>query len=140
MKISTKARYAVMAMMELAMNDNSSPINLTDISRSQGISLSYLEQLFANLRKNGLVKGRRGPGGGYRLANSPTDISIAQIVNAVNDNTSAMHRRQANGDPYAPADMWDKLSDRISGYLEGITLAECMEASMGTSEMGQKTG
>lgn len=140
MKISTKARYAVMAMIELAMNENSSPINLTDISRSQGISLSYLEQLFANLRKNGLVKGRRGPGGGYKLAASPAEISIARIVNAVNDNTNAMHRRQSNGDPYVPADVWDKLSDRIAGYLEDISLAECMQASAGSVMAGQKTG
>jgi Rrf2 family iron-sulfur cluster assembly transcriptional regulator len=139
MKISTKARYAVMAMIELAMNENSSPINLTDISRSQGISLSYLEQLFANLRKNGLVKGRRGPGGGYRLAMPPNEISIAKIVGSVNDNTSAMHRRQANGDPYVPADMWDKLSDRITDYLEGISLAECMQSAESGS-FQQKVG
>lgn len=139
MKISTKARYAVMAMLELALNENSSPINLTDISRAQGISLSYLEQLFANLRKSGLVKGRRGPGGGYRLAAAPADITVAQIVSAVNDNTAAMERRSTKGE-YMPADLWDRLSDKIGHYLEGISLAECMENVETLESLEQKAG
>jgi DNA-binding IscR family transcriptional regulator len=104
MKISTKARYAVMAMLELAMHEKQGPLNLTEISQSQGISLSYLEQLFANLRDKGLVKGRRGPGGGYRIARDIKD-----------------------GEKYPPARLWEGLSAKIEGYLSNVSLAECME-------------
>lgn len=126
MKISTKARYAVMAMMELAMNEKRGPVNLTDISRAQGISLSYLEQLFANLRKHELVKGRRGPGGGYKLGNDPRQISIASIISAAND-TSPPYRDSADTTTvYPPSQLWSNLSGRIDQFLEGISLAECI--------------
>jgi len=126
MKISTKARYAVMAMMELAMNEERGPVNLTDISRAQGISLSYLEQLFANLRSHGLVKGRRGPGGGYKLGMKPEQITIASIIKAANDASPPFKNPAESGVNYAPAGFWESLSKRIDGYLEGISLAECI--------------
>ena len=80
MRLTTKGRYAVTAMLDLAINQNTKPVTLHDIASNQEISLSYLEQLFARLRKSGLVKGTRGPGGGYRLAREPGEISIADIV------------------------------------------------------------
>lgn len=129
MKLSTKGRYAVMAMLELAMNEKEGPVNLTDISKSQGISLSYLEQLFANLRKKGLVKGRRGPGGGYRLGLPPQNISIAQVVKAVNEPKSSS-RQALEGEygkmgDYVPFKLWINLSDKIYSFLSGISLADC---------------
>ncbi|MBT8112379.1 MAG: Rrf2 family transcriptional regulator, partial [Gammaproteobacteria bacterium] len=86
MKLSTKARHAITAMMDLAINDNYKPVTLADISQCQGISLSYLEQLFAKLRKSGLVVGVRGPGGGYRLSRSPNEISVAQVLSSIDEN------------------------------------------------------
>ena len=85
MKLSTKARHAITAMMDLSINDKYRPVTLADISQCQGISLSYLEQLFAKLRKGGLVVGVRGPGGGYRLARSPHAISVAQVISAIDE-------------------------------------------------------
>lgn len=126
MKLSTKGRYGVMAMMELALSDGRQPINLTDISRAQGISLSYLEQLFTGLRKKGLVKGRRGPGGGYRLAKPADMITIAEVIAAVSD-SSNNSKDLANN--YAPAHLWDQLSVKIENYLKGITLRECIDTA-----------
>ena len=84
MKLSGKGRYAIKAMINIALNKSKKPKTLLDISKHQGISLSYLEQLFALLRKHNLVSGVRGPGGGYKLSLEPKDISIAQIINAIN--------------------------------------------------------
>jgi len=85
MRLSTKGRYAVTAMMHLAIHDRYGPVTLAEISQCQGISLSYLEQLFAKLRKQSLVEGVRGPGGGYRLARFPDQITVADIISAVDE-------------------------------------------------------
>ncbi len=127
MKISTKARYAIMAMLELAMHEKQGPLNLTEISQSQGISLSYLEQLFANLRDKGLVKGRRGPGGGYRIAREVKEISVADIMLAVDDSRGANNKDTLDGEKYPPAKLWEGLSARIEGFLSNVSLADCME-------------
>ncbi|MFK7794263.1 MAG: Rrf2 family transcriptional regulator [Gammaproteobacteria bacterium] len=129
MKLSTKARHAITAMMDLALNDKVRPVTLAEISQSQGISLSYLEQLFAKLRKNGLVIGVRGPGGGYKLSRVPGEISVAQIISSIDeyrpqvtesDNAveSTLEKK------YVTHVMWDELSDKIYSFLNGITLAE----------------
>lgn len=91
MKLSTKGRYAVVALADLAMQDSASLLSLTEISRRQDISLPYLEQLFVKLRRAGLVESVRGPGGGYRLAKSSSDIRISDILEAVDETVSAMH-------------------------------------------------
>ena len=85
MKLTSKGRYAVTAILDIALNSNSGPVSLADISERQSISLSYLEQLFAKLRRDGLVKSVRGPGGGYRLGLPPSEISVAMIISAVNE-------------------------------------------------------
>ena len=85
MRLSTKGRYAVTAMMDIALHEEMGPVTLADISQCQGISLSYLEQLFARLRKGGLVEGVRGPGGGYRLARPANQISVADIIQSVDE-------------------------------------------------------
>ncbi|MGF1526086.1 MAG: Rrf2 family transcriptional regulator [Candidatus Competibacterales bacterium] len=136
MKLSTKGRYAVTAMMDLAIHDarNQGPMTLAEISQGQGISLSYLEQLFARLRKRGLVAGVRGPGGGYRLARPATEISVADIVVAVDDKANGVVAK-AGDDAKDPDQiditqaLWSELSCQILTFLEGITLGEFVQRS-----------
>ncbi len=130
MKLSTKARYAITAMMELALNENKKPITLADISEYQKISLSYLEQLFAKLRARGLVRGVRGPGGGYHLAKPASQLSIASIVAAINDEKSKHDENmviEQGSEQEVLESMWDNLSQKIYGFLEGITLQELVD-------------
>lgn len=127
MKLSTKGRYAVTAMMDLAIHDYEGPVTLADISSCQGISLSYLEQLFAKLRKSGLVEGVRGPGGGYRLGRPASQISIADIIAAVDENLDAT-RCQGNedchgGEKCLTHQIWTDLSRSLYEFLDGLTLA-----------------
>ncbi len=127
MKLSTKARYAITAMMELALNENKKPITLADISEYQKISLSYLEQLFAKLRARGLVRGVRGPGGGYHLAKSASDLSIASIVAAINDEKSKHDANmviEQGSEQEVLESMWDNLSQKMYGFLESISLQD----------------
>lgn len=127
MKISTKGRYAITAMIELAMRHKQGPVTLADISVEQSISVSYLEQLFAQLRKHGLVTGLRGPGGGYCLRRPASEISIADILRAVDDSVAATASK-----PLMPEDearpvslrLWDRLSHQIYDYLDNVSLAE----------------
>jgi len=128
MKLSTKARHAITAMMDLAINDNYKPVTLADISQCQGISLSYLEQLFAKLRKSGLVVGVRGPGGGYRLSRSPNEISIAQVISSIDENVQPQQEHSELAiqfdDRCITHQIWDELSTKIYNYLDGVSLGE----------------
>ena len=126
MRLTTKGRYAVTAMLDLALNQGKGAVTLQDIALKQEISLSYLEQLFAKLRSNGLVKGTRGPGGGYRLAQSAEAISVAAIITAV-DEKADMTRcgGEANcqdGKKCLTHELWTDLSLEIYKFLDGITL------------------
>jgi Rrf2 family iron-sulfur cluster assembly transcriptional regulator len=128
MRLSTKGRYAVTAMLDLALHKGESPVTLADISVNQGISLSYLEQLFAALRSKQLVRGIRGPGGGYFLAKSAEDISIADIICAVDEwveFTRCGGRENCHdGKRCLTHSLWNELSDEIFTFLSKITLAE----------------
>ncbi|QMU60979.1 MAG: Rrf2 family transcriptional regulator [Gammaproteobacteria bacterium] len=128
MKLSTKARHAITAMMDLAINDNYKPVTLADISQCQGISLSYLEQLFAKLRKSGLVIGVRGPGGGYRLSRSPSEISVAQVISSIDENVQPQQEHTELSvqfdDRCITHHIWDELSTKIYNYLDGVSLGE----------------
>lgn len=128
MRLSTKGRYAVTAMLDLAVHEGKGPITLAEISQCQGISLSYLEQLFARLRREGLVEGVRGPGGGYRLAKPPKDISIADIITAVDEKVDATlcegKENCQDGKRCLTHDLWNSLSEQIFNYLASINLAE----------------
>lgn len=128
MRLTTKGRYAVTAMLDLALHEDQGPITLADISARQGVSVSYLEQLFAKLRRCKLVESVRGPGGGYRLAGGPANISVAQIVEAVNDSMDAT-RCLGKGDCQQGEiclthHLWTDLSARLRDFLGEITLAD----------------
>ncbi len=128
MKLSTKGRYAVTAMLDLAIHEKKRPVTLADISQSQGISLSYLEQLFSRLRKSGLVRGVRGPGGGYHLAQGAAEITIAEVISAVDEKVDvtrcAGQENCLEGERCLTHDLWQELSQRIYDFLNTITLAD----------------
>lgn len=124
MRMSTKAQSAVTATLSLALHYKDGPLNVADLSEEQGISVSYLEQLFAYLRRGGLVQGVRGPGGGYILTRPASDISLADIVAAV-DGADEPKRRTGLGQDHSPtAEMWDDLSKVFYDFLKGITLED----------------
>ncbi len=133
MRLTTKGRYAVTAMLDLAINEARGPIRLAAISKRQGISLSYLEQLFAHLRREGLVRSVRGPGGGYRLRREAASISVASVIAAVNEDTDAT-RCGGKGDCQEGEiclthHLWMDLSDRIHAFLDDISLADLVARS-----------
>ncbi|MEJ2114855.1 MAG: Rrf2 family transcriptional regulator [Gammaproteobacteria bacterium] len=144
MKLSTKARHAITAMMDLAINDNYKPVTLADISQCQGISLSYLEQLFAKLRKGGLVIGVRGPGGGYRLSRSPNEISVAQVISAIDETVQPQQEHSELtiqfDDRCITHQIWDELSSKIYNYLDGVSLGEFTQRPEYQSLRQQATG
>ena len=128
MRLTTKGRYAVTAMLDLALHKDQGPVSLADISQRQGISLSYLEQLFAKLRKQTLVSSVRGPGGGYELDRDSASIFIAEIIDAVNESVDTT-KCQGKGDCQGGETclthyLWKDLSDQIHTFLEGISLAD----------------
>ncbi|MFT6371652.1 MAG: Rrf2 family iron-sulfur cluster assembly transcriptional regulator [Gammaproteobacteria bacterium] len=126
MRLSTKGRYAVTAMMDIALHEKQGPVTLAEISQCQGISLSYLEQLFSKLRQHGLVTGVRGPGGGYRLAKTADKISIADIIQSVDeklDMTKCGGKGDcSNGEKCLTHQLWFDLSCRLYEFLSGIKL------------------
>lgn len=128
MRMSTKAQSAVTATLSLALHYKEGPLNVADLSEEQGISVSYLEQLFAYLRRGGLVQGVRGPGGGYILTRPASDISLADIVAAV-DGPQAVEpaARPAFGQNGQTAEMWSDLSKVFNGFLKGITLEDVVK-------------
>jgi Rrf2 family iron-sulfur cluster assembly transcriptional regulator len=131
MRLTTKGRYAVTAMLDLALHAHEGPVSLSDVSLRQGISLSYLEQLFAKLRKFELVKSVRGPGGGYLLGRLETEIFIAQVVDAVNESMDTTRCQQKGdcqqGEKCLTHHLWSDLSDQIHSFLSSISLAELMK-------------
>jgi len=130
-RLTTKGRYAVTAMLDLAFHSQIKPVTLTDIAARQTISLSYLEQLFARLRRAGMVKGVRGPGGGYKLCRKTSDINIAEIIAAVNeplDSTKCGGEANCQKDQACLThDLWMGLSEQIRSYLKSISLADLLE-------------
>ncbi len=141
MKLSTKGRYAVMAMVELDIHSDNKPISLADIAERQEISLSYLEQLFAKLRRGGLVKSVRGPGGGYLLAHAGEETRISDIILAVDEPIRAT--RCTPGQPFGcrinksrcmTHDLWEELGNQIYLYLSSVTVADVINKRiLGTS-------
>lgn len=128
MRLTTRGRYAVTAMLDLALHYQSSPVALSAIAKRQGISQSYLEQLFSRLRKRGLIDGTRGPGGGYRLAKSSELISVADIIDAVDERVDATRcggLRNCHGEQSCLThDLWTDLSSQIRGFLDSVSLGQ----------------
>jgi len=131
MKLNSKGRYAVMAMADLAKYKGNKPINLTEISLRQGISLSFLEQLFLKLKKNNLVLSERGPGGGYILSKAPEDIKLSTIINAVDEKIKTLKCRKeskkgCNGKSVKciTHNLWDDLETHINSFFEKNTLKD----------------
>ncbi len=133
MRLTTKGRYAVTAMLDLALHAQKGPVSLAEISGRQGISLSYLEQLFSRLRKKSLVSSIRGPGGGYHLGKQMDTISVAEVVDAVNETIDTTRCQQKgdcqNGETCLTHYLWCDLSDRIHEFLSGITLRDLVDRS-----------
>jgi Rrf2 family iron-sulfur cluster assembly transcriptional regulator len=128
MRLTTKGRFAVTAMIDLGMRHHAGPVTLAGISERQRISLSYLEQLFGRLRRRKLVDSMRGPGGGYRLGRAAEDISVAEIIEAVDepiDATSCGGKRNCHDDQACMThDLWTSLNAHIHDYLSSVTLAQ----------------
>ncbi len=131
MRLTTKGRYAVTAMLDLALSHGKGPTALAEIAEHQGISLSYLEQLFARLRRASLVSAVRGPGGGYRLAREPSAIFVGEVISAVDEGVDATRcggeNNCQNDLPCLTHYLWLDLSSRIRDYLGGISLQQVMD-------------
>ena len=134
MKLSTKGRYAVMAMVDLAARAEDGPVALAAIAESQDISLSYLEQLFAKLRRNGIVRSVRGPGGGYRLARSANDIRISEVMEAVEETVDAMHTGAGASGAVSGSRaqsltnrLWESLSANVYVFLHQVRLSDVVK-------------
>ena len=141
MRLTTKGRYAVTAMLDLALHQELGPISLSDISRRQGISLSYLEQLFSRLRREGLVASTRGPGGGYSLSRPADSIAVGDVVTAVDEKVDSTRcgglTNCHNDERCLTHDLWSELSNQIYEFLNGITLAHLVERN-GVQEVAQR--
>ncbi|MEJ2360287.1 MAG: Fe-S cluster assembly transcription factor [Gammaproteobacteria bacterium] len=131
MRLTTKGRYAVTAMLDLALHFEDGPITLADISQRQCISLSYLEQLFAKLRRQGLVESTRGPGGGYRLSRAPKEIPVADVILAVDEKVETTRcgglANCQDDEQCLTHELWAELSQEIYQFLCGISLGDLVE-------------
>jgi Rrf2 family iron-sulfur cluster assembly transcriptional regulator len=136
MRLTTKGRFAVTAMLDLALNESGRPVTLAGISERQNISLSYLEQLFSRLRQGGLVKSVRGPGGGYRVALPLDEVSVSDIIRAVDEQIDATQcggHENCMGDTRCMThDLWTALNHKILDYLEGVSLAQLVASQKGS--------
>lgn len=148
MRLSTKGRYAVMAMVDLANHSAGHPVALADIAQRQEISLSYLEQLFGKLRKGGIVKSVRGPGGGYLLSRHPNQMRVSDIILAVDEPIQAT--RCTPGSPAGchhnkgrclTHDLWEELGNQIYLFLSSVSLADVLEKRvLGSSGVFSESG
>jgi len=142
MKLTTKGRYAVTAMLDLAIHSGAGPVKLAEISERQGISLSYLEQLFTRLRKEGLVSSTRGPGGGYALSRPSDEIAVADVILAVDENVDTTRcgglGNCHNDERCLTHELWTELSDRIRGFLAEITLGQLVKGNLDAAAAGRQ--
>lgn len=136
MRLTTKGRFAVTAMVDLAIHGGRGPVTLASISERQRISLSYLEQLFGKLRRNSLVESVRGPGGGYYLARSADKIKVSEVVVAVDEPLDATYCGERgdcrDGKPCLTHNLWLSLNERIYGYLDSVNLQQLVDGQAGS--------
>lgn len=137
MKLSTKGRYAMVALVDIALQPRDRLVSLADIARRQDISLPYLEQLFVKLRRGGLVESVRGPGGGYRLARCPTEIRVVDVLGAVDETVDAMHKGAgasggASGSKAQSLSnrLWQSLSAQVYVFLHQARLSDVVERTL----------
>jgi len=132
MKLTTKGRYAVTALLDLALHDGEGPVCLSEIAGRQDISLPYLEQLFTRLRRRGLVASTRGPGGGYNLGRTPADIRVADIISAVDESFDATRcggeRDCHGGKSCLTHELWENLSREVHRFLQSVSLEQLMQS------------
>jgi len=131
MRLSTKSRYAVTSLIDMVMHSSQGPVSLADISARQGISLSYLEQLFGKMRRHNLVVSTRGPGGGYNLFAEPGSVCIADIIHAVDESLDVPNKNALPGsnnyEPCVAEQLWGELSVQINTFLSNISLEDMMQ-------------
>jgi len=143
MKLTTKGRFAVTAMLDLALNEASQPVTLSEISKRQSISLSYLEQLFSRMRRMGLVKSVRGPGGGYHTAMDYKDITVRSIITSVDERIDSTQcggeENCKDGNRCITHDLWASLNDKILDYLDSLTLASLIESQKNKIKNNNRT-
>jgi Rrf2 family iron-sulfur cluster assembly transcriptional regulator len=142
MKIDTKGRTAIAAMLDIAVHGTDSPVRLADIGKRQHISLSYLEQLFRKLRENGFVASYRGPGGGYRLNRRLGTISVAEIIGAVDSEAFAPDQSacadHASGTPRSATDtLWARVDDHLRDYLRSLTLESVLADARDAGDLAE---
>lgn len=141
MRLTTKGRFAVSAMLDIALQESGKPVTLAGVSERQNISLSYLEQLFSRLRRAGLVSSVRGPGGGYCLTKDPADISVSDVIAAADELIDATqcggHQNCRNDQPCSTHALWSNLNSKILDFLSGITIADLV-ATQGLPDEEQK--
>lgn len=130
MRVGSKGRYAVIALLDVAGTSSARPVALAEVAERQQISLSYLEQLFAMLRRAGLVISSRGPGGGYRLQRPAGDITVGEVFRAVEETGNAEQGRDWLGGGHVSAGLWTALDDQIRDFLEGVTLQDVMAGKL----------
>lgn len=139
MRLTTKGRFAVTAMIDVALHGGHGPVTLAAVSGRQKISLSYLEQLFGKLRRSGLVESVRGPGGGYNLAKAPDAVSVADIITAVDepiDTTQCAGQENCKDDRRCMThELWTSLNEHIFSFLSGVTLAQLVRQQQHKSEV-----
>lgn len=144
MRLTTKGQYAVRAMVKLASHNEGLPVSLKDISREEGISLAYLEQLFLRLRKGDIVRSVRGPGGGYILARAAADISVGDVISVVEEPLNPVACLDDDVEACTRADncitqsIWKGLGDKIKGFLNSISIADLLselEEAHGSAHM-----
>ena len=140
MKLTTKGRFAVAAMLDMALHTADGPVTLSNISERQKISLSYLEQLFGKLRRHELVESVRGPGGGYNLARPTAKLTVAEIIHAVEepiDSTQCSGKENCLGEQRCMThELWENLNKAVFGYLESVTLEQLVESQHKRKEKG----
>ncbi len=126
MRVGSKGRYAVIALVDVAANSAKDPVALAEVAARQKISLSYLEQLFAMLRREGLVASSRGPGGGYRLQRPAKEITIGEVFQAVEETRNAELGRDWKAEGHPTAGLWSALDDHIRDFLQGVSVGDVM--------------
>jgi Rrf2 family iron-sulfur cluster assembly transcriptional regulator len=143
MRMTTKSRFAVSAMIDLALREQQGPVSLTDICERHKISLSYLEQIFSKLRQQGLVESTRGPGGGYSLSRPASTISVADIIDTVDDLSEQKYLGADQQDDVSKADMtqdlWETLNSKMMTYMQSITLRSLADDQQAKSVVNRKS-